>query len=63
MMKIISDSVMLGQVKFLSKNATHTMRKENQSEIGLLKGLGVEGDAHSREGPIFNFEQSKSFLF
>jgi hypothetical protein len=63
MMKIISDSVMLGQVKFLSKSATHTMHKENQSEIRLLKGLGVEGDAHSREEPIFNFEQSKSFLF
>jgi MOSC domain-containing protein YiiM len=34
-------------VQYVSKSATHTMRKENQSEIRLLKGLGVEGDAHN----------------
>ena len=34
-------------VQYVSKSATHTMSKQNQSEIRLLKGLGVEGDAHS----------------
>jgi MOSC domain-containing protein YiiM len=34
-------------VQNVSKSATHTMSKQNQSEIRLLKGLGVEGDAHN----------------
>jgi hypothetical protein len=46
-MKIINNNVLLGQVQYVSKSATHTMSKQNQSEIRLLKGLGVEGDAHN----------------
>ncbi len=30
----------------LSKSATHTFSKANCEQINLLKGLGVEGDAH-----------------
>jgi len=37
---------MTGQVKTVSKSATHTMRKTNELSINLLTGLGVEGDAH-----------------
>src|SRR3954453_17131742 len=32
-----------------SRSATHTMTKGNQTEIRLLAGLGVEGDAHAGE--------------
>lgn len=35
-----------GKVVALSKSSTHTMQKFNTSQIKLLKGLGVEGDAH-----------------
>ncbi len=35
-----------GKVIAVSKSATHTFHKFNQKEICLLKGLGVEGDAH-----------------
>lgn len=35
-----------GKVIALSKSATHTMVKPNVQSITLLKGLGVEGDAH-----------------
>ena len=38
---------MKAKVQNVSKSATHTMSKQNQSEIMLLKGLGVEGDAHN----------------
>lgn len=35
-----------GKVIALSKSETHTLSKWNQDKINLLKGLGVEGDAH-----------------
>ena len=35
-----------GTVVALSKSSTHSMQKFNTSPITLLKGLGVEGDAH-----------------
>ena len=35
-----------GQIVALSKSETHTMSKPNQASVRLLKGLGVEGDAH-----------------
>ncbi len=35
-----------GKVLALSISPTHTMKKINQASIQLLKGLGVEGDAH-----------------
>ncbi len=37
---------MQGQVKALSKSATHTMSKPNEPSLVILEGLGVEGDAH-----------------
>ena len=33
----------------VSRSGTHTLRKENQSSIRLLTGLGVEADAHLGE--------------
>ena len=33
----------------VSRMSTHTFSKENQSRICLLRGLGVEGDAHCGE--------------
>lgn len=38
-----------GMVKSVSKSATHTFSKNNCDSIVLLKGLGVEGDAHMGE--------------
>jgi MOSC domain-containing protein YiiM len=38
-----------GKVIALSISPTHTMRKETQETITLVKGLGVEGDAHKGE--------------
>ena len=35
-----------GVVLSLSKSETHTFKKVNQKSINLIKGLGVEGDAH-----------------
>ncbi|WP_303317339.1 MOSC domain-containing protein [Flavivirga abyssicola] len=35
-----------GIVLSLNKSETHTFKKVNQSSIKLIKGLGVEGDAH-----------------
>ena len=35
-----------GTVVALSKSATHTLNKYNEQSLILLKGLGVEGDAH-----------------
>lgn len=35
-----------GKVIALSKSGAHTMQKFNTPQIKLLKGLGVEGDAH-----------------
>ncbi|TGV04369.1 MOSC domain-containing protein [Flavivirga rizhaonensis] len=35
-----------GIVLSLSKSDTHTFKKVNQRSINLIKGLGVEGDAH-----------------
>ena len=35
-----------GSVTAVSRSATHTMTKPNQTSIRLLTGLGVEGDAH-----------------
>ena len=34
------------KVKALSKSPSHTLIKKNENQITLLKGLGVEGDAH-----------------
>ena len=34
------------KVEAVSKSPTHTLIKKNQKQITLLKGLGVEGDAH-----------------
>jgi len=36
-----------GVVKALSKSQTHTMSKYNVDELTLIKGIGVEGDAHA----------------
>lgn len=35
-----------GSVKAIHKSATHTLKKWHQESITLIKGLGVEGDAH-----------------
>ena len=35
-----------GLIIAVSKSATHSFSKENQEEIELIKGLGVEGDVH-----------------
>lgn len=35
-----------GSVKALSKSKTHTLIKNNETQITLIKGLGVDGDAH-----------------
>ncbi len=35
-----------GKVIALSKSESHTLKKNNYEKIMLLKGLGVEGDAH-----------------
>lgn len=35
-----------GIVKAVSKSPTHSFAKKNEPSIHLLKGLGVEGDAH-----------------
>jgi MOSC domain-containing protein YiiM len=40
---------MNGIVIAVSRSATHTMSKPNQTSIRLLTGLGVEGDAHAGE--------------
>jgi MOSC domain-containing protein YiiM len=37
---------LLGTVIAVSKSKKHTFSKENQQVIKLIKGLGVEGDAH-----------------
>jgi len=38
-----------GIVTAVSRSAAHTLNKLNQDSIRLLKGLGVEGDAHAGE--------------
>jgi MOSC domain-containing protein YiiM len=35
-----------GTILAVSTSASHTMTKPNQSSIRVIKGLGVEGDAH-----------------
>lgn len=40
---------MAGLVCSVSRSATHTMAKDNCESIRLLRGLGVEGDAHMGE--------------
>jgi len=40
---------MTGTVVAVSRCATHSFSKPNESSIRLLKGLGVEGDAHMGE--------------
>ncbi len=40
---------MTGKVTALSLSKSHEFSKQNQSQINLLKGLGVEGDCHSGE--------------
>lgn len=36
----------VAKVIALSKSASHTLKKENYNSLELLKGLGVNGDAH-----------------
>ena len=36
-----------GVVTAVSRSATHTMSKPNQAVIRLVRGVGVDGDAHS----------------
>ncbi|MBA4180734.1 MAG: MOSC domain-containing protein [Anaerolinea sp.] len=36
-------------VTAVSRSATHTMAKENEESILLIRGIGVEGDAHAGE--------------
>ncbi|HEU5347397.1 MAG TPA: MOSC domain-containing protein [Ktedonobacterales bacterium] len=38
---------MVGRVVAVSRNTTHTFTKPTLSEVRLLVGLGVEGDAHA----------------
>ena len=38
-----------GRVVAVSKSSEHTLRKQNQESVTLLRGLGVEGDAHLGE--------------
>ena len=38
---------MTGKVVAVSRSTTHTMSKDKQAAIQLLKGLGVEDDAHA----------------
>ncbi len=38
---------MTGTVEAVSQSSTHSMVKGNHSEIWLVEGLGVEGDAHA----------------
>ena len=38
-----------GAVVAVSRSATHTMTKPNEGSILLVRGLGVQGDAHSGE--------------
>ena len=40
---------LLGTVQAVSLNEAHGFSKQNQDRIRLLKGLGVEGDAHMGE--------------
>ena len=40
---------LLGSVAAVSRSASHSMAKPNQSSITLIAGLGVEGDAHLGE--------------
>lgn len=39
----------LGEVIAVSLSMDHTFSKENQEKIKLVKGLGIEGDAHTLE--------------
>lgn len=38
---------MTGRVMAVSRSATHSLIKDNQSAIRLLEGLGIESDAHA----------------
>ncbi len=49
MLAIRKKKMNYGRVKSVSKSKTHTFSKYNCDRIILLKGLGVEGDAHSGE--------------
>ena len=42
-------SSLLAEVVAVSRSGTHTMTKVNQDGIRVIKGLGVEGDAHMGE--------------
>jgi MOSC domain-containing protein YiiM len=41
------DDPMTPTIVAVSRSATHTMSKANQTSIRLIEGLGVEGDAHA----------------
>jgi len=45
----LMDSSSSGRVVAVSLSPAHTFRKENRSVIHVVKGLGIEGDAHSGE--------------
>lgn len=40
---------MTGVVTAVSRSGSHTMVKPNEASVRLLKGLGIEGDAHQGE--------------
>ena len=41
--------IILGTILGLSKSRTHTFSKSNTNELVLIKGIGIEGDAHAGE--------------
>lgn len=47
--KVSFSQTLLGTVEAVSLNPAHGFSKQNQNRIHLLKGLGVEGDAHMGE--------------
>lgn len=49
-----------GIVRALSKSGTHTFNKYNTESINLLKGLGVEGDAHSGKNVMHLYDKRKN---
>ena len=48
------------KVEAVSKSPTHTLIKKNQKQITLLKGLGVEGDAHQGLTVKHQYDVSKN---
>lgn len=46
MMNALNESTIYGKVLAVSLSGKHTFSKKNHSSIKLVKGFGVEGDAH-----------------